>query len=376
MFSYFLVAYLISILFYSLFILQIKRNIILIDLLFLFGFFMLVAFRPITLHDNSHYNDLFNFDINNFKYNEYIPFFLQELGFYYLTYIIKFYFTNSVEFYFVIITSINLINFYVGSRLILNMISNEQKNAVVESKCNLIKTKHFLIIPLFLFYLSNYGILYNFIVLRAGLALSFLYLAASLFIANKKLLAIVVLMFSLLFHQTAIIGILVLITNFFAGFKKKTYIIYLGIIFILYLFRVDKYFASIDLNSIFELSERKDENIYGSYISKEQSSSSYSIRILFLFVKLFIVVLVEFQSAILKRILNTVIFGLSLLVFGSSFLAFTRVADYFIIFSFPLFYLSIFQIKKVSDQNLFFIFFIVTEVFICLNSIAIFQFVY
>ena len=180
-------------------------------------------------------------------------------------------------------------------------------------------------------------------------------------------------MFSLLFHQTAIIGILVLLTTFiFVGFKKKTYIFYLSIIFILYLFRVDRYTASIDFINLLQISESKDESIYGSYISQVQSNSFYSARILLLFVKLFIVVSIDFQNPIFKKILNIVIIGLTLLVFGGSFPAFTRVTDFFIIFSFPLFYLSILHTKQVSQQNLIFIFFIFSDVFICLRSIGIF----
>jgi hypothetical protein len=125
---------------------------------------------------------------------------------------------------------------------------------------------------------------------------------------------------------------------------------------------------------MFELSSDKAENIYGSYLSIKTDSAGYSFRILFLFLKLFIILKFSDLPVFFRKILNINIVGLLILVLGASLPSFTRVSDYFILFSFPLFYIFLLQIKQPRTRNFLFAIFVFTEIIISLRAINIFNY--
>jgi hypothetical protein len=372
MFSFLVLIYLLSTLFYSLIILPGKRNFRLFDYLFLFLFILIIAYRPSSLPDNSYYiNFYLNFNDYSFTYTSLEDLLKKELGFLFLVNVSDFLFGNNVKLFFVFIFSINFLNFLIGSKLLLKANNDSIKENY--SKHEFFKNIPFLSIPFFLLYISNYGILYNLIVLRAGLTLSFLYLAITLFMSKRKALGTLVFILSLFFHQTAFLGIIVLLCTYLPSkiSIKKYYILLLSLL-LLYILRVDSFVSSFNFIRLFELSSDKSENIFGAYLSIERDIANYSFRILLLFLKLFVILKFTDLHGFFRKILNINIVGVLILVLGASLPAFTRVSDYFLIFSFPLFYIFLLQIKKTRTRNFLFTTFVCTEIIISLRAINIF----
>jgi hypothetical protein len=133
MFSLLLIIYLLSTLLYSLIILNVKRNFGLFDYLFFFLFLLIVAYRPLFLPDNPYYVDFYlNFNDYSLISKSLEDLLKKESGFLYLVNVSHFLFENNVKLFFVFISSINFLNFLIGSKLLLKAFNNSIKGYYIK----------------------------------------------------------------------------------------------------------------------------------------------------------------------------------------------------------------------------------------------------
>lgn len=141
-------------------------------------FALLCGNRNLNIPDTRAYIDVFN-DLNsNIFDTQYLYF---ETGFIYLSKIIKNIFGNKYEIYFFLIAILNLIIIYF-----------------------IIKREVKLRITALVIYLCFYGLFFNFITLRAGLATSIFVLSLSIF-NEKKILAIFLFLLASQFHSSVLL---------------------------------------------------------------------------------------------------------------------------------------------------------------------------
>lgn len=206
---------------------------------------LLLTFRDVSVGtDTVHYEDIFNYSSSAASLSIFILSFRLEIGFASITYLIS----NmglDVSFAFFIYASLTVIPIYVGALCL--------------------KKKTSPVIIMALYYLMFYQ--YSFNIVRQSIAMSFVFLSAVLLVNNKTKLSIIVWIFALLNHNTAIIFIV-----FFMIFKMREENILKKMIIICVVFLV--------LIGILTLNFSDQINYYNdAYLSKGQGSSQMSYLI-------------------------------------------------------------------------------------------------
>ena len=317
-----------------------------------------MEFRPITLPDNEAYVEWYknsNYIVTSFTKGLSLN---QEIGFFYLLKFLRGIFGNNYQFFFITLAIINSVLMYFGSKSIIKNTYHNNSIYSIEGKIS----GRFIFLPLFILYLSYYGYMYNLVVLRAGIALSLLYFSVSLLLNNKRFYGILFFFISLLFHQTAILGLFVILVSFIStNISKKKYLTILFILLILYIFQISKFMSTIDFNSLLGFSNKKNENIFGSYLANESAYGGYSFRTAVFLINTGVIILINSKNFVVRKLLNIVLFGVTLLVIFGSIQAFERATDFFIIFSFILYYLTLNGMQNLQKKYSFFIWIVITE---------------
>jgi hypothetical protein len=324
-------------------------------------YFLIIVFRPITLPDNLHYVELFNyFSLSEIRLGQlsFADLINGELGFYILLSICQLLFGNAnYQMFFLTISIINFILFFKGSSLILNKYSFN--NVKINS----------LFLPLFLLYISYYGFMYNMIVLRASISISLLYYSVAQKISNKPIKFVFFLLLSLFFHRSAILSIILALSIIFIPtLSRKQYMIIWAIILFIYIFRINELFINTDFNRILGLSQSKDESLFGAYLSNEFVISRYSIRNLYLILILPFFIYLNNNNTF--KLLNLFIIGLFIQILFQGIPALGRATDYFIFFSVILSLFVYINIQKLVYKN-FFLFIVVIMNYILFYRLAV-----
>ncbi|WP_336664138.1 EpsG family protein [Elizabethkingia meningoseptica] len=320
---------------------------ILISILFCF----IIATRNSHVPDTDGYIIYFNLEDSDLKNISNVVSY--EIGFRFLTKILK-NITENVQLYFAVITLLNLILINFSSKIII-----KNYNYFVEkSQDN--KSKIFFISSLILLlYVAFYGIYLNAIILRAGIAFSFVFLSSSLALIPKKnlhhyLLIVVSLFIAYLFHSTAALGIIIVFILLFSKqFSRQWYISLLIITFFVYTFNIFSslgiyIFSNIGglLGGFSELSTKLGSYStgYGAF-----SADGFSLKFLFFLVMGFILsfnVSVK-ENILYYKLLNVYCIGIFIAGLFRSVVLVERITDYFIFFSFILFYLFLIKRKTI-----------------------------
>ncbi len=353
---------------------QQNRKYLLISEIFILMFCLVIAFRPLTVADSVPYKDFFNFIPQNvsifssggFNYGSYYT------GYVKLNQIVKFLFPNNFRMLFLSIILINTYIIWFATGIINKQIKQEGLNKISVEKFKWLKRDSILVAPFFALYLSYYGYYSDAVILRAGLAFSFIYLSFSLFVRKQFIYGILCLIMSILFHQTAILGLLVISIFFIKNeISKKVYYVYLFILLFFYVFKVDTIITSAFSDRMTNFLMGNDiiggSKFIGYLGAGRIVSSEYSIRLLVLMFNIFISVYYKLPSKTYNTLLNINIVGVSISVFLGNIMASSRVSDFFLFFSFSLFYFVLINIKNLKIRYLFFLWIVFTNLFFVLR---------
>jgi len=240
-----------------------------------------------------------------------------EIGYSILMGIIKSLNLNYQSFFFIIV----IINFFV-----LNKTINECKEYF--------KIDHNIHYIFFILYLSFYGIYYNAMVLRAGIAISFCLYSIFLLLNKKYIVGMIMVLLSNIFHNSAIVAFLIILFAFILpGFKRKFYRKYILFILIIYLIGINNiiFYNIIDVLQDFVVSNNMGR-IYQSYIFKD-NNFGIAFKVLYYFlIGLYITFINENIFLKMKKLINVYCIGLTLSILFSSITAFSRLTDFFFIF--------------------------------------------
>lgn len=178
----------------------------------------------------------------------------------------------------------------------------------------------------FLLYLSFFGIYYNFIVLRQGIAISFAIMA--LVSLNKNVFkSVIYILIGMLFHETILVLFMFLIARLIKkGIKKRTYLIVLTISLILYLTKVTMVIIQPLLLKFVFLGKFIPQFKY--YITDMEIYYDISILYLIYFATTFLLILKGKTSIIYNRLLFINVSGAFFLGVFSALSVTVRIVDY------------------------------------------------
>ena len=353
-----------------LFISHIERNYVVpyIKWVFIIPFCIIIAIRSIKVPDTEMYIEYFGLDHSDF-FNFNLASF--EIGFQFFTKLTKILLNENFTLYLGLITLINLIivEFSVNriGKLYLKELVKEKsfKDFNIENRFNI--NPSYSILPLTL-YVAFFGIYLNAVVLRVGITLSLVVLASTFAIKEKKskldyLLILLLLILGYLFHSTAIIGFLIILFLFSKiKFSKKTYLGIWFFIGIIYFTNFSTWLGNTVFSFMLSLNEitvlaTKLSSYEGNVIHEIQG---VSMKFVFFWIMAFVLILKGLSSEIYYKYLNVYLTGLALFGLFRSVLLIERVTDFFLLFSFVIFYLFLLMQNKYMFW-LFYIFIVVIQ---------------
>ncbi|MCK9509123.1 MAG: EpsG family protein [Pigmentiphaga sp.] len=324
-----------------------NQNISFLKWVFIVPFCVLVASRSIDVPDTDVYMTyFFNEDSSLIYYVDYGF----EIGFQVLTKLLKNITEENFRIYFALITLLNLIVIDYAAKRIFSVFQKEQTEPTINSNLyeyqnDATQGRHLSIIALTL-YVAFFGLYVNAVVLRAGLAFSLMVLATSFAIDIRKksdyIIIASLLLLAYFFHNTALLGVfIVLVLMFSKKFTLNTYLVFSVIIGVIYFVNLTPRLGStvfdliLSLNNLtvvaYKLSEYGGASLF--------VSEGISMKFTFFWMISFILPMNDTSSKSYYKFLNVYFIGLAVFAFMRSVLLVERVTDYFLLFSFVLFYL-------------------------------------
>lgn len=226
----------------------------------------------------------------------------------------------------------------------------------------------------FMIYLGYFGIFYNAIALRAGLAMSFSFLGMAYKSDNNKKAMVIAYIISALFHTSAVFFILIdiFIPKKFSIRNISVYYAWWFGIVIIWLARLSRYFVGLLNVSLSLISKVVPSFVrYKYYLDLYVNGRSVDIfaskknMLFLLFGLLFILMKKRYKNESYTCLLNCYMVGLSILYLFNVIDDIYRLADFFLMGSVPLLY-KIFRTSNIFDRN---------SSLMILNIIVIVQFI-
>ncbi|WP_255645270.1 EpsG family protein [Flavobacterium ammonificans] len=321
--------------------------------LIIIPFSLIVANRSTKVPDTEAYLEFFNAtDPSTFDDFDKFSF---EIGFQAFTKIIKFIIDDNFILYFMIIVLINLIivNFSINriGKLFKADIENNS-NFIFVGENRFLKNSNFSVLPLTL-YIAFFGIYTNAIVLRAGFAVSIIIFTSTFALKSFKsfidYIAICLLfVIGYFFHVTILIGILViLIMSSNKKFTKKTYLytwFFIGVVYFTNLASNlgDTTFSLINTINNLTNTVSKISSYEGNVVNE---GNGIAAKFIFFWIMAFVLILHSLQSKIYYKLLNVYLVGLLLFALFRSVILIERVTDFFLFFSFVIFYFYLITLR-------------------------------
>ena len=287
---------------------------------------LLFAFRPEDSKDMYGYINGFinaeNIPITNIsflqKYNGY------ELGYIYLMRIFKIICDNFRVFFFVVSFMGVILSCYS-----LTFIANQKypnKDIIVLGGGTLA------------FYISNFGLLYNGISVRAGLSMAIGLYAVTFFLRKRKIyfiLGLLLLFVAFTMQRSSALFIIILLVFFLMPELNKKIHFMLWIIFGILMFSGianNGYdFISGQLNSFLV---RYDISGYTSFL--DSSDLAFGLRDIYLWIIYLFLILIANREKSVQKCLNIVMIGTLIIVFMHGTRAISRAYDMFFLFEIPI----------------------------------------
>ncbi|MDX6182203.1 EpsG family protein [Flavobacterium sp. Fl-77] len=330
---------------------------------FILPFCFILANRSLKVPDTEAYYEYF-YDsdytsIDDFSHSSF------EIGFQFFSKVIKVIVGDNFVFYLAIITLLNLLIIDFATKRISYLFEIEQKNSGLQDcfygKNRFLSNSYFSIIPLTL-YVAYFGIYTNAIVLRVGIAISLLVLIVSYALKERKSVLDIFKIVGLFvlgyfFHATMLLGIFVVLIMFInKSFPQKRYLWICFIIGFVYFSNLSTLLSISVFSFITSLNEltvlaSKMSSYEGNVV---QEVGGISNKFVFYWVMAFVLIFYSSSSKIYFKLLNVYLVGLAIFALFRSVILIERVTDYFLTFSFIIFYIFLIT-QKPHKFWLFFI---------------------
>ncbi len=319
--------------------------------IFIIPFCLLIANRSEFVPDTGAYMDFWD-ELAAFEINEAIAF---ELGFQYYSSFLKFFIGDDVRLYFAVLTLFNLLLIDFSVFRIEQVLKREAEagSGIVLYGNRLWRLTDFSIIPLTL-YVAFFGLYFNAIILRVGVAFSLLVFASVFAVKTNRrwvdyacLVALCVI--SYFMHATAVVAIpLLLVLLFSRKYPTQLYLWVWVIAGVIYFTNMssqlgEKVFSRmLSLTSFTEFTT-KLSNYEGSILYE---TDKVAFKYLFHWSMSLVLILDirKERSVVYAKYLNVYLLGVVIFSLFRSVLLVERVTDYFLLFSFVLFF--IFLLKQ------------------------------
>jgi energy-converting hydrogenase Eha subunit A len=278
-----------------------------------------------------------------------------EPGFVFFSKLQKCIFGGSYQLYFFIIT---LLNLFVIYKVIETL--NKEINFTMDYKMNM----RLYVTPLVL-YISFYGFYFNFIILRAGIACSFLLYSWIVFNQNK-VKSIISFFLALLFHTSIVFSILAFPFLFKKNSIKQSYqYLWIFIIGVIYFTGIGHYTTFIFIDLFGKIVGR-----YAFYIKNISiANEAFSTRFIINYFIAFGLIWLNRKELFFNRLLNIFLTGLTLLSLLSGLLLVERITDFYLSVSFLLIYIGIFNFKTWKDKIIIFSIIMLVYVFFVMRIV-------
>lgn len=287
------------------------------------AFSLLIALRPEFIPDVASYNEIFyTVDVNaHYGFDFFGEYLSVEYGFLYLMKIFKIFCQNVYIFYF-FLTFITVSVFVYGVKGVIYGLTKKHINVPYVMGA----------------YFSYYGIYYNGIAIRQGLALSLCILALYFLIYKKYIRMAVSLVLAFLFHRLSILAVAVLL--FYALFKKRgltlkfyTAVCIICLIYYLYTAIMGTggfiYDVAAQVVKLFGLSES-----YLGWLSDYSNIPAHiSLTNLFICIQGFVLIYLCRYRKPMKLFCGIYVLGMIISVLFSNMSAACRLYDFFTIYS-------------------------------------------
>lgn len=236
-------------------------------------------------------------------------------------------FTNDYRCLFFVISFSNYVTIYYIVKWFVENLPHEE----------LIKSRDGAFMMTFTLYSSYYGLLYNSIVMRGCVAMSFFFLACISLYNHKIIKGVILYLLSVSFHQTALLTIpLLFLFYYHFSIQKKTGLICLFLSFLIYIINLRAVLAN-GIGGIFQILYVKFPDIplfwwAYHYVDNGDLNSFVSLYMLFSYLLVFVLISTSSDKGKLNIILCLPIIGLAFNAILGSMSIFTRASDYMLIF--------------------------------------------
>lgn len=291
--------------------------------LFVVFFSVLMAIRPTDTKDTMNYINAFSdfqsgqtYGINLLqKYNGF------ELGYIYLNRIFKIFSNNYRVFFFIITIAGVTLTIVALKRLCCKTEQNEK----------------YLFGLIFSAYISYFGLLYNGISLRAGLAIGLGLTAVNWMIENKLVEALIFILLAVSIQRSAFLFVIIyFVIKFFPLLKMKVHLL---IWFVMGIFLFNGIGSSILIlvsNMLSNIISRYNISGFGAYLAELEAG--IGLRDVYLWLLYGVLILFMNYSEYYMRYLNVIMIGTLIVVFLHDIRAIARIHDMFFVFMVPMLY--------------------------------------
>lgn len=316
---------------------KIKKGGKLTYFLFLLSFAVIMSIRSITIPDTQNYIFMFNrLDINHdygFSFVNENGQFGIEYGFLYLLLFFKKFISINYRFLFFCIA---LFSTFVSVSSISGIISYYEKDEINRP------TNKILIACI---YISYFGLYYNCIAIRAGIAFSFILLSIYLALQNKYVLTLLLLLLAFTMHRLSVIVIVVVfILKFMPMLKRNIFIALWSVVGVLqFIFR----FSGLNAFMRQILNDVSSKITFLDYLRfLDNTESDRSVYMMILWLIGYALILLNYYKNNLYKYFNVYLLGMIAVMCLSWAKGYSRITDFFFLMNIPILY----EMEKIKGR--------------------------
>lgn len=288
-------------------------------------FSLMMAFRPMTVPDTLAYTDRYlkmdvftRYPVSSMMVTK----FSFEVGYVAFNQFIKFFAGNFYRILLFVIPAINIGLITFASKRIMCHVDREVYGMDDG------RGRKFNFVLMLCLYTCYFGLLYNGIILRAGLALSLLFCAFAMYMDKKYISMAAFFALAFAFHRMALIGMfIVLIYHILPALKRKHYLYIWSSIGIFALIHGGDRLIKFTVSFIQMIFSRVSFLTFSHYLDNLKQGQIGFKNVFFYLIGL-VLLLKEVNSKIYYKILNIYYLGLLVMVFINSIAGAGRIYDY------------------------------------------------
>lgn len=308
---------------------------ILVNCILVVFFSVLVACRPLTVPDTEAYIYMYKqIDVHT-RYpivNLMVPEFDAEVGYMIFCQASKFFFGEAFRLFMFIIPIINISLIAYGSKKIIQNVNKDFSDS---------KEFEYSFALILCLYTSFFGLMYNGIVLRAGLALSLTICSLAMYLDKKYMKMIILFIIAFTFHKMALVGVFAIVIFHLTSILKRSnyFIVWLLIGAIAVSGLGNRIIEPIITMLQMLIYKIPILSSYTNYLSDYTSYVQYGYKSVFFYFVGLILLFWKVNSKIYYKLLNVYYVGLTMMVFLNNINGARRIYEFMTVYVVLLLYI-------------------------------------